>query len=149
MYFSATTSIDFDPANENEEAGMTLLNNGTHFDILISRKGDHRILVVRLQFGNILYRSEEIELKRGPVNLKIKGERSTYTFSYSQGRADYTDIETVESKYLSSETLGWFTGVYVGLYATGNGNPAEVPATFDWFEYKPLPVPAGGASRLF
>jgi len=149
MYFNATARVDLDPVNENEEAGMILLNNGTHFDIMINRKGDHRILAVKLQFGNILYKSEEIELKRGPVNLKIRGEKSTFTFSYAQGKADYTDIETVESKYLSSETLGWFTGVYVGLYATGNGKPSDEPATFDWFEYEPLPVPEGGASRLF
>jgi hypothetical protein len=33
---------------------------------------------------------------------------------------------------------GGFTGVYFGLYATGNGQPASAPAHFDWFDYVPL-----------
>ncbi|WP_148660887.1 glycoside hydrolase family 43 protein [Marinilabilia salmonicolor] len=37
--------------------------------------------------------------------------------------------------FLSTQTVGWFTGVYVGLYATGNGESSEVPAVYDWFEY--------------
>jgi alpha-N-arabinofuranosidase len=103
--------------------------------MIIKIKGK-RFLVLKLQFGAITYKSEEIELKPGPVNLKIKGEKSTFTFSYSQGNADYFDIETVDSKFLSSETVGGFTGVYVGLYATGNGKPSKETATFDWFEYE-------------
>ena len=34
MYFTATTELEFDPARPNEEAGMILLNNGSHFDLL-------------------------------------------------------------------------------------------------------------------
>ena len=33
FYFTANTRLEFDPKNENEEAGMILLNNGSHFDI--------------------------------------------------------------------------------------------------------------------
>lgn len=47
----ATTELEFDPEKENEEAGMTLLNNCSHFDISISKKEGKRILVVKLQFG--------------------------------------------------------------------------------------------------
>jgi alpha-N-arabinofuranosidase len=31
-----------------------------------------------------------------------------------------------------------FTGVVIGLYATGNGQANSVPADFDWFEYEPV-----------
>lgn len=37
----------------------------------------------------------------------------------------------------SSTAATWFTGVYNGLYATGNGRPAASPAHFDWFDYSP------------
>jgi hypothetical protein len=37
---------------------------------------------------------------------------------------------------LSSETIGGFTGVYVGMYATGNGRKSTHPADFDRFEYQ-------------
>jgi alpha-N-arabinofuranosidase len=33
---------------------------------------------------------------------------------------------------------GGFTGMYIGLYATGNGTSASAPADVDWFDYRPL-----------
>ena len=135
LYFTASTQIEFDPKNENEEAGFILENNGYHFDMMINKKGGKRILVVKLQFGPTIYHSEEIELKSGPVNLRIKGEKSIFTFSYTQGNDEYTDIETAESKFLATETVGNFTGVYVGFYATGNGKISKSNADYNWFEY--------------
>ncbi len=142
LYFTATTQLEFDPKSENEEAGFILENNGYHFDMMINKKGGKRILVVKLQFGPTIYRSEEIELKSGPVNLKIKGERSTFTFAYAQGNDEYTDIETAESKFLATETVGNFTGVYVGFYATGNGKTSKSNADYNWFEYVAHEAPA-------
>ena len=135
MYFKATTQIDFDPSNENEEAGLILLNNESHFDMVIHKSAGNRYLVVKLQFGSIIYKSKEIELTPEPVNLRITGQKSTFTFSYSQGDDKYIDIEKVDSKFLSSETVGRYTGVYVGFYATGNGKSSTANADYDWFEY--------------
>ena len=135
MNFTATTRVEFDPRNTNEEAGFILLNNGTHFDIMVHTLDGKRYVRVRLQFGSTIYESEEYALNPGPVDLRIEGERTTFTFSFSQGGDDYTEIETVDSKFLSSETAGGFTGVYVGFYATGNGAAAEANADYDWFEY--------------
>jgi xylan 1,4-beta-xylosidase len=132
--FTASTTAHFDPKNDNEEAGMTLLNDGQHFDILIKRSGNKRILYVRLEFGSIVYKSKEVTLEHGPVNLRIKGDRARFIFSYSQG-GEFRDVESVDAKYLSSETVGWFTGVYIGFYATGNGKKCEEDAMFDYFEY--------------
>jgi len=135
IHFTATTILGFDPKNENEEAGLILLNNGQHFDLLVKPSGNKRILYVKLQFGRIAYHSTEIELEDGPVQLRIKGDGPGFTFSYSQG-ADFTDIEKVDARYLSTETVGWFTGVYVGFYATGNGKKSKEVASFDYFDYE-------------
>jgi len=135
FYFTASTQLEFDPEKENEEAAMILLNNGSHFDISIQKKKGKRILVVKLQFGQTNYKSEEITLKPGPVNLRITGKKSSFTFSYAQGDGAFTDIETVDSKFLATETVGFFTGVYVGFYATGNGKASIANADFNWFEY--------------
>lgn len=135
FYFTTTTRVEFYPKNENEEAGMILLNNGSHFDILISKKGGKHVLAVKLQFGRTIYTSKEITLKPGPVDLQVKGEKTTFTFSYRQGSANFVEVETVDSKFLATETVGFFTGVYVGLYATGNGKVSVTNADYDWFEY--------------
>ena len=135
MYFTASTEVDFNPAGNKEEAGMTLLNNGSHFDLLIKKSGGKRVLVSRLRFGSVVHESEGIPLKPGAIKLAIRCERTSFIFSYSQGEEAFRDIEKVDSKFLSSETVGGFTGVYAGLYATGNGKPSASKADFNWFEY--------------
>jgi len=135
LKFTATTEIDFDPAGNNEEAGIILLNNGSHFDLLIKRSNGKRVLVCRLRFGSVVYESGESVLKPGPVKLVIKGEPAAFTFLYSQGNDPLTEIQKADSHFLSSETIGGFTGLYVGLYATGNGKPFAAAADYGWFEY--------------
>ena len=48
----------------------------------------------------------------------------------------------VSSERASADGPMCFTGVYVGMYATGNGRRASAPADFDWFEQTPM-EPAG------
>ncbi|MEJ5188504.1 MAG: glycoside hydrolase family 43 protein [Breznakiellaceae bacterium] len=42
-----------------------------------------------------------------------------------------------ETRLLSTEVAGGFTGIFFGLYATGNGKACQSPASFDFFEYQP------------
>jgi len=53
----------------------------------------------------------------------------------AQGKDPYTEIGKADYKYLSSETAGGFTGVYIDMFATGNGQRSASDADFDWFEY--------------
>jgi xylan 1,4-beta-xylosidase len=136
MNFTATTQVEFEPTPKtSEEAGLILLNNGAHFDVVIRQSGKARVAVARLRFGALVHESKEVVLKPGPVRLVVKGERSTYTFLWAQGTDAPTELVKVDAKFLSSETVGGFTGVYVGLYATGNGKPSTASADYDWFEY--------------
>ena len=135
FYFTATTRLEFNPQNENEEAGLVLLNNGSHFDIMIQKSENERVLAVKLQFGRTVYTSKEFTLEPGPVDLRVSGDKTTFTFAYRQGSDDFSEMETVDAKFLATETVGFFTGVYVGLYATGNGEKSDSNADYDWFEY--------------
>jgi alpha-N-arabinofuranosidase len=133
--FSSNTIIDFNPKTENEEAGMTLVNNGTHFDFIIRKTGKERVVQVKLQFGTNTYQSEPFSLKPGQVKLRIEGDTNHFRFLYAQGEDNFKEVDSVVTCYLSSETVGGYTGVYVGLYATGNGQKSLSNADFDWFEY--------------
>ena len=114
---------------------MALLNNGQHFDILVKKSGSKKVVYARLQFGSVVYHSKEFELKKGPVTLQVRGEGQNFYFAYSQG-GDFIDIESVDVRYLSTQTVGWFTGVYAGMYATGNGQINNSRAAFEYFEYE-------------
>lgn len=137
MYFTAVTQVEFNPSKANEEAGMIILNNGTHFDILIKQSKGKRVAVARFRFGSVVHESGETILKPGPVKLIIKGERSEFSFHCSQGNDAPKELGRVMARYISSETAGGFTGVYVGFYATGNGKVSTSKADYDWFEYTP------------
>ena len=141
LYFTASTELDFNPNKANEEAGIILLNNSCHFDLLIKQSKGKRVLINRLMFGLVIHESPEVALKEGPVMLAITCERSAFIFSYAQGNEPFIEIGRVDSKFLSSETIGGFTGVYVGLYASGNGIASTSNADYDWFEYKTNKTP--------
>ena len=133
MYFTVSTQLEFTP-KADEEAGLIINAGITHFDLLIKQSGGKRVLVCRLRFGRTIYESEEIVLKTGPVKLRIKGERSTLSFQYSQRNEPYRELEKADAKFLSREVAdAWMT--YVGLYATSNGKKSSTVADYDWFEY--------------
>ena len=121
MNFTASTQIEFSPEKTNEEAGLILLNNGVHFDILIKKLNKKRIAFVRTRFGSVIHETQGVELKPGPVQLIVNGEGSNYIFLVSQDNNPPRELFKIMARYLSSETIGGFTGVFVGLYATGNG----------------------------
>ncbi len=134
--FEATTRLEFNPENENEEAGMALVNNGSHFDIMVYSKKGKRYVAVKLQFGQTNYKSKEIEIAPGFVDLRIEGSGPEFVFSCSQNNKEFKIVDKADARFLSTQTVGWFTGIYVGLYATGNGLPAKSKAIYNWFEYK-------------
>ena len=60
--------------------------------------------------------------------------RDAYAFSFGPDFERLRPLGSGESRYLSTEVAGGFTGVYVALYATGSGEPCTGPADFDWFD---------------
>lgn len=143
--FSAITSLDFMPLNETDEAGLTVfMDYKAHYDLSVRIINGKRTLMLTYNLGMIKHTEKQITLGNGPVELKVEAKVSggafssanDYTFSYSQDGRPYQVISMVDGKYLSTETNGGFTGVYLGLFATGNGHKSIATADFDWFEYQ-------------
>lgn len=135
LNFIAQTQLEFSPNQANEEAGLTLINNGAHFDLLVKQLNGQRVLVSRLRFGSVVYESKPIALKPGPVKLAANGEKASLTFMYAQGTEALKPVENVDARFISTETVGGFSGLYVALYASGNGRASTSNADYDWFEY--------------
>jgi len=68
--------------------------------------------------------------------LSVEAAPLSYRFFYQQAYHSAKILGAATTRDLSSETIGGFTGVYVGMYATGNGRKSTRPADFDWFEYQ-------------
>jgi xylan 1,4-beta-xylosidase len=134
----AATLIDFNPHHEGEEAGLTVLyNNEHHYEIGIGLIGGARCVFVRRRIGDL---SAVVALEKigdGPVVLQIAADRHAYALGYGADKENVRTLCFGGTQYLSTESvrLG-FTGVFFGLYATGNGKASTVPACFDWFDYE-------------
>lgn len=138
----AETELEFNPSTGHEEAGLVVIMNETHNDSLaISQRDGCRIIFLRRQIGDL---SAMVFIgvapQDGPVRLKVVANPTRYDFYWSAEEHPEKHCGSGATHYLSTEVAGGFTGVYLGMYATGNGNPCEQPATFHWFDYEPLPL---------
>jgi alpha-N-arabinofuranosidase len=145
MSCRVATLVDFVPAREGEEAGISLYMNPDHrYEIGVRRAGGRRQVFVRQRIGphlETITASAPLEGNE-PVVLQVEATPEEYAFSFGIAMSGRPQAATAPLgkglvRYLSSEVAGGFTGVYAGLYATGNGQPASTPAHFDWFDYEP------------
>jgi xylan 1,4-beta-xylosidase len=138
QHFTCTvrTLLEFSPQVEGEEAGLVIvMNEKHHYEIGIALSDGKRCVFVRKRIGDLQAITAHEVISDGAVVLQIEAQPDAYIFSYSMDGKALQVLDTGMTRYLSSEVAGGFTGVYFGLYATGSGKPASVPADFDWFDY--------------
>ena len=135
--FEAGTEMEFNPVKENDEAGLAVyMNNGHHYKLSVKKEGGKKVLCITNRLGDFNFSSgKTVSLKPGSVRLKVVGSREYYTFYYAQANDEFKELGKCNTYFLSSETAGGFTGVYLGLFATGNGTKTSAKAYFDWFDY--------------
>lgn len=138
----ASTMLEFNPENENEEAGLVARQNDKfHYEIGITmRQGKRQAFFRKVIKGKVIEPVQYVDVKPGPVILTVKAEPLSYEFSCRSRDGTQKFACTALTRDLSVEEIGFddgmcFTGVYFGMYATGNGEKSATPADFDWFEY--------------
>ncbi len=137
--FSASSLVDFVPQSPNEQAGMTvLMNNQFHYDLVITMHNGRRCVAVMKQVGDMFEEIYSAPVDDNPLRLEISSDGQTYTFRY-QTQSEQATLASGLCRLICSEIAdpgnAW-TGVYIGLFASGNGQPNHAPADFDWFEYR-------------
>ncbi|MDT0123129.1 glycoside hydrolase family 43 protein [Paenibacillus sp. RRE4] len=134
---NVSTLLEFDP-KANEEAGLTVyMNEKHHYEVVLVHVNGKRSVQLRTRAGSVCMVAARQEYEGKEIVFEIQATKAQYTFSY---RAPHDQQSTLlghaETSLLSTEVTGGFTGVYFGLYATGNGETSEAPAHFDWFDYQ-------------
>jgi xylan 1,4-beta-xylosidase len=138
----ASTLLDFNPKEANEEAGLVIRGNDeNHYDFGITLKdGKRQVFFRKVLKAKTIEPIKYTEIGDGPVVLSIKAEPLSYEFSCKVSDGAALDIDKAPTTDLANEKIGMstgmnFTGNYFGMYATGNGQKCATPADFDWFEY--------------
>lgn len=102
------------------EAGITLYMDENHHYELALREHQHGYEVIeRLNIGDIKSIEKAIDLCHGNHAVLVIKATPTHYYFYVQIEGTETLLGAAQTKYLSSEVAGGFTGVLIGLYATG------------------------------
>ena len=138
LSFTASALLEFDPSDENEEAGITAFQTRAYrYDLRVVRRGDRRAVSLRKTVGDMTHESEPISVQNGSVELRITGSPVTYAFAFRASEdMQWTQVGTGLTQLLTAEVAGTWTGIVLGLYSMGNGRDCRRPADFDWFEYR-------------
>lgn len=106
-----------------KEAGITVyMDEAHHYDLYVN---DSNQAVLRLSIGCISKEMETVALTGDKASFVIEAEAYGYHFYVVMGD-EKIKLGYADSKYLSSEVAGGFTGVTIGLYAVDeSGNWAE------------------------
>lgn len=129
--------LDFTPNRDGEMAGICVLaNERHHYEMAVTRQRGARSLIVRRRIGDLEALVYEAPLDDGLVTLALRSDSEAYHFGYGLADGAITYVCTGATRYVSTEVAGGFTGVYIGLYASGNGQASQSTAYVDWFDYR-------------
>lgn len=87
--------------------------------------------------GDLKHIANTVKLNtKGAVQFKLDVTNTHYAFSYSTDGKNFYPLGKMDSYFLSTETLGGFTGMLFGWFAEGDEGTKAV-ANIDWMDYKP------------
>ncbi len=137
--FRAQTAMAFVPQNENECAGLALVQNPDFHYLFVVTKHDQPVLrLIRRAEGKEEVLAER-SISAGRIDLKVEAQGQAYHFYYAEAPDEWSAIaENIDGRILSTPVAGGFLGVYIAMYASSNGTPGANQADFDWFEYDKL-----------
>ncbi len=120
-----TGEVSVDVSIDKGEAGLTFfMDENHHYDLMIRRSDEGAECVLKLNIGDIRHEQCVVQLSSGRARLSAKMSNCSYSFSVSDGDAQ-TQLGSAQTRYLSSEVAGGFTGVMTGLFAQLDGCTAE------------------------
>jgi alpha-N-arabinofuranosidase len=127
--FSASTRMYFTPSGESESAGLLVFKDERHqYFFKVSKEG---IALQKVEFEILAesgkpFRWAQVEgymasAKLGKfsfIDLKVTSDGETFSFWYAPNGKNWKAlIEGVDASYLTSASVGGFTGTLVGPYA--------------------------------
>jgi alpha-N-arabinofuranosidase len=134
LHFIASALIDASHLEEGSQAGITAyaapLN---HYDVVVERRNGRLYARSNIRLGALSHTGQNNELKGSLAYIRISSDKEYYYMQVSDDGKAFSTLGKMDFRYLSTEVIGGFTGVMLGLFAQGDND--EGYADFDWFEY--------------
>lgn len=135
--FTATAKVDAKHIGEGMRGGITAyaapLN---HYDAVVERRNGKLYAHSRIRIGELTHTDEAVELKGNTVYLRITSDQAYYYMEVSDDEKTYHTLAKMDYRYLSSEVIGGFTGVMLGLFAETEKPDEAGYLDVDWMEYE-------------
>ena len=136
LNFTATASFDLSHLSEGMQAGITAyaapLN---HYDVVAEKRNGQIIIKSNVRLGQTSHSEKEFTLSGTRAYLRITSDKDFYYLQASSDGKDFVGLAKMEYRFLSTETIGGFTGVMLGLFAQCGNEAGGGYADVDWFEY--------------
>lgn len=139
IHFVATTCVKPKKAKAGDESGLCIyMSEDSHYDLFLTptENGKRQLLKVRYRLGELSHVSKEVELPKGDICIRVEGTPDYYIFSYSRDGEQFTRLDKMNTRYLSTECAGGFTGIMIGMYAASTNKTTQAVANFEWFDYE-------------
>ncbi len=140
--FEYVAKMEFAPKKNQEEAGISIfLQDDNYINFTIEQqKGQPTLkLITNLRKGKATtIQTKELINYKEKILFKVISKNNKYQYFYS--------LNNGESFQFFAETnndivlCNGYTGAYLGVYATSNGNQTKGFADFDWVRYKGFPT---------
>jgi alpha-N-arabinofuranosidase len=136
IHFRAQVAMEFVPQNEDECAGLALVQNKDfHFLFVVTQTAQPVIRLIRRAHGIEVILAEQI-LSAEKIYLKVEAHEQAYNFFFAEEPNQWHILANdVDGRILSTPVAGGFVGAYIAMYASSNGQSSTNNADFDWFEY--------------
>lgn len=145
MSYIFETKMEFHPENEQEEAGLVLLQSDRyHYRFTCTMEdGTGIVQLIRCYNGKeeVLARvkNKELSVKGKEIRLRITADQQSLKFAFTYDGICYHIVKAeVDARILSTDIAGGFTGTTMGMYCSSNGVESGNSADFDWISYRNL-----------
>jgi Beta-xylosidase len=136
--FSAETAMKLNNSTTGDEAGITVfMKNDAHYDLVVRNESNKKYVMLKYRLGALLHIEKKILIPNDNVCLRVSGDKDYYAFEYSLDGKSYMNLGKMNVCYISSETAGGFTGIYLGLFISSENSRSKAFVDFDKFIYIP------------
>ena len=133
--FTATTKVDVSDLKDGGVAGITAYAaHHNHYEVQVVARDGQRYVQARFRIGEMVHIEKEIPLNEGVVYLRITADPQFYHLYYSTDSEHFIHLARQDYRYLSTETIGGFTGVHLGIFSYTL--MTESYADFDWTDFE-------------
>ncbi len=131
--FSARVRLLSDSCGD--AAGLAVvMNERHHATLLIRREHDGFLVVAGQRLGGLKIELARRRLEGGSAGLRLRILSDAYHLEWEQN-GDWSELASVSPRHLSTELAGGFTGVLLGLHATGPNPATSARGEFHAIEY--------------